>query len=161
MAGVPEATSVYYWGQCGELVRALGLSRSYTPILYTINYFYHNVITTDVILSDRRMPSCLEGQPECHEAHKNPHRSADINRHHREPRIRPNQCSDKGTEPEIRRSLASTQATMRSWKALGRDGEHYCILEVGEHAAHAIEGKIHRSRLCSGVAEQEGTGYDG
>jgi hypothetical protein len=62
MAGVPEVTSEY-WGQCGEHVRALGHSRSYTPILYTINYFYHNVIATDVSLQIAECPAVSKGNP--------------------------------------------------------------------------------------------------
>ena len=96
-------------GQCGEVVRALELQDSFDPILHT----YHQSLLLQwnsyrCVLSDRRMPSRLEGQPERHEAHENPHRSADIYRHHRETCIRPNQRSNKRPESQICRSLAST-----------------------------------------------------
>ena len=158
MADVPEVTSV-------QGVNAVKLySMDDQDLRLRSVYYVLSLLQRpryQCLFSDRRMPSCLKWQPERHEAHEYPHRRADIYRHHREPRIRPNQRSNKGTETEVCRSLASAQAAVRAREALRSDRIHYCVEKIGKQAAHAVESKIRRARLCSGIAEQEGPGYDG
>jgi hypothetical protein len=109
MAGELEFTSeVLRVNALTPVLRRVGRLRSNTPVRYTMTSTLPQLHRNQCLLSDRRMPSRLEGQPECHEAHENPHRSADIDRHHREPCIRPNQRSNKRTESKICRSLAGT-----------------------------------------------------
>lgn len=147
----------------GDLIRrtcACARRDKFNIVLTRVSLLYRFIISPD-ISSDGRVSGCLERQTKCNQAYNDPHRRADINWHHREARVRPNQRSNKRTEAKVGGSLASTQATMRTWERFGRDGVHDGVHEVRKQTAQTVEGKIHGTSVGSSIPEEEGACDDG